>query len=120
ADDRSPGLIVPNSDPSYGQRAHFAIGRVSHDLGEQSSIGAMFTDREFNGTFNRVGGLDGTFRLNQNWTAQYRLYMSSTLDSTGYSLGQHNEGVLLGTWRRFTLDLQSRQIIPHCQPESVH
>jgi len=118
ADDRSPGLIVPNNDPSYGQRAHFAIGRVSHDLGEQSSIGAMFTDREFNGTFNRVGGLDGTFRLNQNWTAQYRGYMSSTLDSTGYSFGQHNEGVLVGTGRRFTFDLQYLDITPHFQTET--
>src|SRR5258708_5291808 len=102
ADDRSPGLIVPPGDPSYNQRAHFAIGRVSHDLGEQSSIGAMYTDREFNGTFNRVGGLDGTFRLDKNWSAQYRGYMSSTLDSTGYSFGQHQEGVLVGTGRRFT------------------
>jgi hypothetical protein len=118
ADDRSPGLIVPNSDPLYGQRAHFAIGRVSHDLGEQSSIGAMFTDREFNGTFNRVGGLDGTFRLNKNWTAQYRGYMSSTLDSTGYSFGQHNEGVLAGTGRRFALGLQYLDITPHFQTET--
>ena len=59
ADDRSPGLIVPDNDPLHGQRAYFAIGRVSRDLGEQSSIGAMFTTREFHGTFNRVGGLDG-------------------------------------------------------------
>src|SRR5205823_7003825 len=99
-------------------RAHFAIGRVSHDLGEQSSIGAMFTDREFNETFNRVGGLDGTFRLDKNWSAQYRGYMSSTLDSTGYSFGQHHEGVLVGTGRRFTFSMQYLDITPKFQTET--
>lgn len=112
ADDRSPGLIVPHSDPAYGERAHFAIGRVSYDIGEQSSIGATFTDREFMGTYNRVGGLDGTFRLNQNWKAQYRGYVSSTLDSNGYGFGQHHEGVLVGTGRRFTFSLQYLDITP--------
>ena len=118
ADDRSPGLIVPSHDPSYGQRAHFAIGRISHDLGEQSSIGAMYTDREFQGTFNRVGGLDGTFHLNSNWSGAYRGYMSSTLDTTGYSFGQYHEGVLVGTGRRFTFDLQYLDITPRFQTET--
>ena len=113
ADDRSPGLSVPNSDPLYGTRAYFAIARVSRDLSEQSSIGAMYTDREYQGTFNRVGGLDGTFRLNQNWNASYRGYMSSTLDPvTGYSFGQHHEGVLAGSGRRFALGLQYLDITP--------
>jgi hypothetical protein len=71
-DDRSPGLIVPNNDPLYGTRAYFAIARVSRDLGEQSSIGAMYTDREYQGSFNRVGGLDGTLHSNKNWNASYR------------------------------------------------
>lgn len=113
ADDRSPGLLVPTSDPLYGTRAYFAIARVSRDLSQQSSMGAEYTDREYQGTFNRVGGLDGTFRLNQNWNASYRGYMSSTLDSvTGYSFGQHHEGVLAGSGRRFALGLQYLDITP--------
>ena len=112
ADDRSPGLIVPDDDPAHGQRAYFAIARVSHDLGEQSSIGAMYTDREFQGTFNRAGGLDGTFRLNQKWNASYRGYMSSTLSSNGYAFGQHHDAVLIGTGRRFTFDLEYLDITP--------
>jgi Domain of unknown function (DUF5916) len=113
ADDRSPGLVVPPGDPDYGQRAHFAIGRVSHDIGEQSSIGAMFTDREFMGQFNRAGGLDGTFHLNANWNASYRGYMSSTLDTSGYSFGQHHDAVLIGNGRRFTFNLEYLDITPH-------
>jgi len=118
ADDRSPGLIVPDNDPAHGQRARFSIGRVSYDIGEQSSIGAMYTDREFQNTFNRVGGLDGTFRINKNWNAQYRGYMSSTLDTTGYGFGQHHEGVLVGTGRRFTFDLQYLDITPNFRTET--
>ena len=118
-DDRSPGLLVPNSDPLYGTRAYFAIGRVSRDLGEQSSVGAMFTDREYQGTYNRVGGLDGTFRINKNWNASYRGYMSSTLDPiAGYEFGQHHEGVLAGNGRRFALGLQYLDITPNFVTET--
>jgi hypothetical protein len=112
ADDRSPGLIVPDNDPLHGQRAYFAIGRVSRDLGEQSSIGAMFTTREFHGTFNRVGGLDGTFHLNKNWNASYRGYISSTLDTNGYSFGQNHDAELVGNGRRFTFNLEYLDITP--------
>jgi hypothetical protein len=119
SDDRSPGLIVPDNDPTHGQHARFSIGRVSYDIGEQSSIGAMYTDREFQNTFNRVGGLDGTFHINKNWNAQYRGYMSSTLDTTtGYGFGQHHEGVLVGTGRRFTFDLQYLDITPNFRTET--
>jgi hypothetical protein len=112
ADDRAPGKIVPDNDPLHGQRAYFAIGRVSYDIGEQSSIGGMFTDREFQGTFNRVGGLDGTFRLNKNWNASYRGYMSSTIDGNGYHFGQQHDAALVGTGRRFTFEVEYLDITP--------
>jgi len=119
ADDRSPGLVVPNYDPLHGTRAYFAIARVSRDLSQQSSIGAEYADREYQGTYNRVGGLDGTFRLNQNWNASYRGYVSSTLDPiAGYSFGQHHEGVLAGSGRRFALGLQYLDITPHFLTET--
>ena len=118
ADDRSPGLIVPDGDPAFGKRAYFAIGRVSHDLGEQSSIGAMYTDREFRGTFNRVGGLDGTFKLNANWNASYRGYMSSTLDANGYTFGQHHDAVIIGGGRRFTYFTEYVDITPNFKTET--
>lgn len=118
ADDRSPGLDVPNSDRSYGDHAYFSIGRVTHDLGEQSSVGAMFVDREFNGTYNRVGGLDGTFSLNKNWNASYRGYMSSTLDTTGYKFGQNHDAVIVGQGRRFTFSLEYLDITPRFLAEA--
>src|SRR5437899_3315680 len=53
ADDRSPGLLVPDKDPLAGKRAHFGIARVSRDILKDSSIGLMYTDREFLGSLNR-------------------------------------------------------------------
>ena len=118
ADDRSPGLEVLPGDPSYRKRAYFAIGRVSRDLGEQSSVGAMFVNREFNGMFNRAGGLDGTFRVNANWNASYRGYMSSTLDFGGYSFGQSHDAVIVGQGRRFTFSVDYLDITPKFQVDS--
>jgi hypothetical protein len=81
ADDTSPGTEVAPNDPLFGQHAYFAVGRVSRDLGSQSSLGVMFTDREEGPYFNRVGGLDGRFKLNANWVAAFQGVVSSTLCS---------------------------------------
>ena len=50
-------------------------------LGSQSSLGVMFTDREVGPYFNRVGGIDGRFKLNSNWVASFQGVVSSTLCS---------------------------------------
>ena len=69
ANDKSPGEIVPPDDPSAGKRAYFEVFRVTRDLPRQSNLGAMFTERRFQAAYNRVLDFDGTFRLDQNWTA---------------------------------------------------
>ncbi|MGH9538414.1 MAG: DUF5916 domain-containing protein [Terriglobales bacterium] len=81
ADDASPGAEVPPDNSLYGQHAYFAVGRVSRDIGSQSSLGLMFTDREVGPYFNRVGGIDGRFKLNSNWVASFQGVVSSTLCS---------------------------------------
>lgn len=136
ADDRSPGLIVPENSPLRGTRAYFAVGRVSHDIGEQSSVGAVYVDREYNGNFNRVGGLDANIRLGKNWTAWARSMVSSTYATSevvsalntfsnttagtsiappevGYTFGQDHEAVLNGSGRRFQYDLMFQGITPN-------
>ena len=84
-DDRAPGKSVPDNDPVSGERASFFIGRVSRDILGQSSIGAIYTDREFlaDGEFNRVGGVDARFKLNPNWTSLFQAVTSSTRLSDG-------------------------------------
>jgi hypothetical protein len=119
ADDCGPGKSVPDNDPTHGKCATFGIGRVSHDIGKQSSIGVEYTDREFNGTYNRVGGFDATLRLNKNWNSTYRGYMSSTENSDGQKLfGQHHEAVLLGSGERFMFSLQYLDITPNFDAEA--
>ena len=81
ADDAAPGLQVPLSDPNAGKHAHFGIGRVSYDLGSQSTIGAIFTDQEFDGSYNRVGGIDTRLKLNSNWVISGQVLESSTLNT---------------------------------------
>ncbi|HYY70731.1 MAG TPA: DUF5916 domain-containing protein, partial [Terriglobales bacterium] len=110
-DDRSPGRLVPVTSLFMGKRAYFAIGRVTHDIGKQSSVGAVYTDREFAGYYNRVGGLDTSLRLAKNWTATARSVVSSTLDQDrGYRFGADTNFVVDGEGRRFSNIFQYQDI----------
>ncbi len=77
-DDREPGQTVQPGDPLYNHKAGYFVGRVSQDLGKGSNVGLMYTDEEFGGGFNRVGGADFTWRLDDHWTALGQLVESST------------------------------------------
>jgi uncharacterized protein DUF5916 len=81
ADDASPGAEVAPGNSLFGKHAYFAVGRVSRDIGNQSSLGLMFTDREVGPYFNRVGGIDGRFTLDSHWVASFQGVVSSTLCS---------------------------------------
>jgi len=128
ADDRSPGLLVPNSDLLARKRAYFAVAHVSHDFGQQNSVGVVYTDREFAGFFNRVGGIDARFRLNQNWTSWFRSVVSSTgpppetsttspsvpnpapPSNPAYQFGMNTEAVLNNIGRRLSYELMYQDI----------
>ena len=83
ADDRQPGYLVSPSDPAYHQRAKYVVGRISQDLGQASSLGVLYSDREFSGTWSRVGGIDFNLRLNDKWTATGQEVVSSTRYADG-------------------------------------
>ncbi len=125
ADDRSPGLVVPDFSPLAGKRAYFAVGRVSHDVGQQNSVGVIYTDREFAGFFNRVGGLDFNFRLNKNWTTWGRTVFSGTTlpsefqlnpstpgasTASPYLFGRNTEAVLNNIGQRLSYELMYQDI----------
>ncbi len=100
----SPGeAVTPPSpgepgNPLFGKHALFAIGRVSRDIGSQSSIGLLYADREAGGFFNRVGSVDGRFKLNENWAANVQAVVSATInpDDPNFNLfnthGQYQAG----------------------------
>jgi hypothetical protein len=80
ADDRSPGLAVPDYSQFSGMRSYFTIARVNRDLFRQSSVGAIYTDWECptTGEFNRVGGVDTHLKLDPNWTLDGQAVVSSS------------------------------------------
>jgi hypothetical protein len=78
-DDREPGETYAPGDPLYHQRAKYVVGRISEDLGKNSSVGLIYTDQEFGGGWNRIGGLDFTAHLNKSWTAVGQMVESSTM-----------------------------------------
>jgi hypothetical protein len=79
--DREPGNTVQPGDPLYGHKAGFFVGRVSQDLGKGSNVGLMYTDEEFGGGWNRIGGADFTWRMNSHWTTLGQMVESSTMQS---------------------------------------
>ena len=99
-DDRAPGEALPLTDPHAGDRATFTIARVSRDILDQSTVGALYTDREFAGGYNRVGAIDANLKLNANWRLQGQAAMSSTndpiaqlfQDGNGYKLDLERAG----------------------------
>jgi hypothetical protein len=113
SDDRAPGESVPPGDPLSGDRATFTIARVSRDVLEQSTIGALYTDREFAGTYNRVGGVDANIKIGQNWRAQGQAVQSTTTNLDG----SHSSGPMFGTaitrsGRKFNFDATYRDVSP--------
>jgi hypothetical protein len=77
-DDESPGKQVAESDPLSDRRAYFGIFRASRDILKQSSVGVIYTDRRFEGSYNRVAGVDAHLKLNSNWSADLQAATSST------------------------------------------
>jgi hypothetical protein len=80
SDDRAPGEALPPTDPHAGDRATFTVARVSRDILDQSTVGAIYTDREFAGGYNRVGGVDANLKLDAHWRLQGQAVSSSTFD----------------------------------------
>jgi hypothetical protein len=91
ANDRSPGRSVIDTDPLSGQSAYFGALRVNRELGKNNSIGFIYTDRELHTSpntfcssvrceigFNRVGGVDAQFKINQNWQMNAQAVTSET------------------------------------------
>lgn len=70
ADDRSPGLALPDYFPLSGIRSYFTIARATRDIARQSSVGVLYTDWECptTGEYNRIGGIDTRLKFSPNWT----------------------------------------------------
>ncbi|MCI0488804.1 MAG: carbohydrate binding family 9 domain-containing protein [Blastocatellia bacterium] len=85
-DDQSPGRRVPDDHPFADKRAGFAVLRVTRDIFKQSTVGVIYTDREFDTGYNRVGGIDGRLKLDDHWVARFQATASSTRFTDGSKL----------------------------------
>lgn len=98
ARDEQTTLILPGSNGSelafFPQETTDAVLRYRRDLGSSSTLGVLTTIRESqDGYFNRVGGFDGLYRLND--TNQFRAqflrsqteYGMSRADTDGDGVG---------------------------------
>ena len=87
-DDRSPGQAVPRGNPEYGARAHFYVMRINRDIGSQSDVGLIYTDREFLDSFNRTGGVDYRFQVRHRWTFSGQAVTSETRNISNQTVGE--------------------------------
>ncbi|HEV8304910.1 MAG TPA: DUF5916 domain-containing protein [Gemmatimonadales bacterium] len=95
--DRAPGR-VPAPDPLAGSRANVGAFRVQHELGDESTIGALVTDRELEGSYARVASLDTRLKLGRTWAAAAQL-MRSDVREVGSARGSGGGGALLDIGR---------------------
>jgi len=102
ANDQSPGKSVISTDPLAGTDAYFGVLRLNREIGKNSSVGFIYTDREQHTApnsfctdtfrcetgFNRVGGFDTQIKINQNW----QMHAQAVTSVTKLSDGTHQAG----------------------------
>ena len=81
--DEAPGRLDDPTAPAFGQNGQFFIGRARYDLYSESYLGGIVTDREFFGSYSRVAGVDGRFRIGQTHSAQFVAVASDNRDLKG-------------------------------------
>jgi hypothetical protein len=94
ASDQAPGHAVLPGDPTYDRDRLVNVGRMQYSLRPSEYVGAMVTDSEFAGRYNRVAGMDLSTRL----TTTQRLdgfVLASTTRPAG-SAAQNGLGATLG------------------------
>lgn len=105
ADDRGPGDSVSESDRAFGERAHFFLARANREWGKQSTVGVIYADREFFGSFNRVGGVDTRWKINKNWVFTGQALASATRQEDGsYLAGPAYQASLSRSGRKFSME----------------
>jgi hypothetical protein len=83
-DDQAPGQRLPGADPGHDRHAGIFAGRLQREFRGQSSLGALFTSRDFLSSSNRVASADLRLRLNENWffTGQATASRTRALDGS--------------------------------------
>jgi hypothetical protein len=93
--DEYPGDLASEEGDSElaGRNASFSILRYKRQMNGDSYVGGFFTNHNFAGGGNSVGGIDGRSRLNNTSFLEYSFFKSFSRDMDG---GQCNQGHSLG------------------------
>lgn len=80
--DDMTNLIIPGNQESSATTltspSTASVVRYKRDLGKSYTIGALVTDREGEGYFNRVGGIDGELRFTEKDRLSFQFLTSRT------------------------------------------
>ena len=100
ADDRRPRDSVPVYDPLTNGKAYYTILRVNRDIGKESTIGFIYTDRELHTSpfticdtdpcvwgANRVGGFDTKIKFNGKWSLNAQAVLAHSKRNDGFHKG---------------------------------
>ena len=87
ANDQAPGRVEDPNDPAFDETAQTFIGRALVDLYSESSVGVVFTDREFLDGHSRVGGLTSNLRLSRTISGDFSLVGSRYKAPGGTEVG---------------------------------
>ncbi|MBW8189842.1 carbohydrate binding family 9 domain-containing protein [Neiella marina] len=82
ADDEETHIILPSSqgdeEVELDEESKVAIGRYRLDVGEQSNVGVLFTQREAGDYKNTLGSIDGTYQPSKEHKLTYQAAFSDT------------------------------------------
>lgn len=87
--DRTPSLTIPGNynSETYSLaatrkypaiRTYDSVLRLRQDIGSSSTIGLLFTDREGDGYYNRLGGVDGDIAITRRDRVKFQLMGAQT------------------------------------------
>jgi hypothetical protein len=78
--DRNPEQ-VDAGDPLAGRSAFVGALRLQRQIGEQSTLGLLATDREFAGSVHRTYAVDSRLKLGSNWAVDAQIVRSEAIES---------------------------------------
>jgi hypothetical protein len=111
-DDESPGKRVTPGSPLEDRRAWFGIVRVNRDIFKQSTLGVIFTNRQFHcgasctsrDAYNRVGGADARLQFSRQWAVNLQAITSATQFLNGTRIaGPAYEATINRRGRKFNM-----------------
>ncbi|MGQ9617749.1 MAG: DUF5916 domain-containing protein [Candidatus Aminicenantia bacterium] len=69
---------ITEKEGGGGEKALFNVFRAKMDLWKEAYLGFTFTDKEIDGLYNRVVGLDGQLKFRNNFYLVYQAILSNT------------------------------------------